>query len=70
MNVRTIADANLRIMNDVARWPGSMHDNIIFANSEVRQKFEEENLGASSSSAMVDTQIAIICVRHIVRMSS
>lgn len=45
MNVQTIADANLRIMNVVARWPGSTHDTIIFANSEVRQRFERGEFG-------------------------
>lgn len=40
INVQTIADADLRIMNVVARWPGSTHDTVVFANSEVRQRLE------------------------------
>lgn len=44
LNVQTIADAKLRIMNVVARWPGSTHDTVVFANSEVRQRFERGEL--------------------------
>lgn len=40
MNVQTISDANLRIQNVVARWPGSTHDSTIFRNSFVQQQFE------------------------------
>lgn len=45
MNVQTIADADLRILNVVARWPGSTHDTVVFANSEVRQRFERGEFG-------------------------
>lgn len=45
MNVQTICDANLRIMNVVARWPGSAHDATIFANSDVRQELERGKYG-------------------------
>lgn len=40
LNVQTICDAQMRVMNVVARWPGSAHDSNIFAHSEVRQQFE------------------------------
>lgn len=45
INVQTIADANLRIMNVIARWPGSAHDSTIFNNCEVRQKLERGEYG-------------------------
>ncbi|KAJ3663949.1 hypothetical protein Zmor_008162 [Zophobas morio] len=34
LNVQTIAASNLKIINIVARWPGSAHDSTIFRNSE------------------------------------
>lgn len=40
INVQTICDANLKIQDIVARWPGSTHDSTIFNNSAVRGKFE------------------------------
>ncbi|KAB0793157.1 hypothetical protein PPYR_12777 [Photinus pyralis] len=41
INVQMICDANLKIMNVVARWPGSSHDSTIFSNSRVRVNFEQ-----------------------------
>lgn len=42
-NVQTIADANLKIMNIVARWPGASHDAHIFRNSAIMNSFELGN---------------------------
>lgn len=36
----------MRIMNVVARWPGSTHDTTIFANSTVRNEFEAGKYGS------------------------
>nr|CAI5828848.1 unnamed protein product [Callosobruchus analis] len=36
-----ICDANLNLLDVVARWPGSTHDNTIFNNCVVRRKFEQ-----------------------------
>lgn len=41
INVQVVCDANLKLLDVVARWPGSAHDNTIFNNSRVRRKFEE-----------------------------
>ncbi|CAI6352816.1 unnamed protein product [Macrosiphum euphorbiae] len=40
INVQTICDANLKILDIVGRWPGSSHDSTIFSNSAIRGKFE------------------------------
>jgi len=40
INVQTICDANLKILDIVGRWPGSSHDSTIFSNSTIRGKFE------------------------------
>lgn len=45
LNVQTIVDAKLRIMNVVARWPGSTHDSVVFANWEVRNRFDRGDFG-------------------------
>lgn len=42
INVQIVCDANLKLLDVVARWPGSTHDNTIFNNSRVRHKFEEQ----------------------------
>ncbi|KAH1028445.1 hypothetical protein HUJ05_001798 [Dendroctonus ponderosae] len=34
INVQAIGDAGLKLMNVVARWPGSTHDATIFNNSK------------------------------------
>lgn len=36
VNVQAVCDANLFLMNVVARWPGSAHDATIFNNSVLR----------------------------------
>lgn len=44
INVQTICDANLKIQDIVARWPGSSHDSTIFNNSAIRGKFEKNEM--------------------------
>ncbi|ENN83098.1 hypothetical protein YQE_00541, partial [Dendroctonus ponderosae] len=38
-NVQTICDAQLKIIDIVARWPGSCHDQTIFNNSRIKSRF-------------------------------
>ena len=45
INVQTISDADLKIRDIVARWPGSSHDSHIFRNSEIRHTFEQGIFG-------------------------
>jgi hypothetical protein len=40
INVQTICNAKLEILDIVARWPGSSHDSTIFNNSRIRARFE------------------------------
>ncbi|RZB41282.1 DDE Tnp 4 domain containing protein [Asbolus verrucosus] len=40
INVRVVGDANLKIMNIVSRWPGSVHDITIFNSSNIRARLE------------------------------
>lgn len=40
INVQTIADADLKIRDIVARWPGSSHDAHIFRNSSIMRSLE------------------------------
>ena len=44
-NVQTIADANLKILDVVARWPGSCHDSTIFNQSAICNRFERGEMG-------------------------
>lgn len=39
LNVQTVSDANLKIRNIVARWPGSSNDQSIFNNSALKRDF-------------------------------
>lgn len=45
INVQTICDPDLKILDIVARWPGSAHDSTIFNNSNIRERFERGELG-------------------------
>lgn len=40
VNVQAICDAELKVLNVVARWPGSAHDSTIFNNSNIHGDFE------------------------------
>jgi len=43
INIQTVSDANLKIRDIVARWPGSTHDQTIFNNSNLKRKFENRH---------------------------
>jgi hypothetical protein len=53
INVQTIADADLKIRNIVARWPGASHDAHIFRNSKVFRSFETGTFGYNGSAVLV-----------------
>ncbi|XP_059915803.1 putative nuclease HARBI1 [Gadus macrocephalus] len=40
INVQVICDAQMQLLNIVARWPGSTHDSFILTNSMVRNRLE------------------------------
>jgi hypothetical protein len=40
INVQVVGDANINILNLVARWPGSANDATIFNSSCVRARFD------------------------------
>lgn len=44
LNVQTVCDANLRVLDCVARWPGSTHDQRIFNNSRLKHNLENGTL--------------------------
>lgn len=41
INVQTVVDAEARIINIVARWPGASHDQTIFNASRLRRRLED-----------------------------
>ncbi|GJQ85987.1 hypothetical protein Trydic_g10263 [Trypoxylus dichotomus] len=45
LNVQTISDTNLKIRDIVVRWPGAIHDQTIFNNSNLKQEFENGTFG-------------------------
>lgn len=45
LNVQTMCDSKLKIMDIVARWPGSAHDSTIFNNSRISARFEGGEFG-------------------------
>ncbi len=44
INVQVVGDAQLKMMNIIARWPGSTHDARIFDNSAIRAAIEHRNI--------------------------
>jgi len=45
LNIQTVADANLQILDIVVRWPGSVHDQTIFLNSKLKTDLENGRFG-------------------------
>lgn len=45
VNVQTVCNAGLKIMDIVSRWPGAVHDQTIFNNSGVKARFEQGQMG-------------------------
>lgn len=46
-NVQTVCDARLKILDIVARWPGSTHDQTVFNHSALKRKFLLGSFGDS-----------------------
>lgn len=46
LNVQVICDANLKIMDVICRWPGSVHDTTIINDSHIRADFESGVYGS------------------------
>ncbi|RWS18429.1 putative nuclease HARBI1-like protein, partial [Leptotrombidium deliense] len=44
INVQAVVDSDMRFLNLVARWPGSVHDSRVFSNSELYCILEEGNI--------------------------
>jgi hypothetical protein len=44
INVQLVCGADMRILNVVARWPGSTHDNRILENSRIYQRLMDGQL--------------------------
>lgn len=47
INVQTLCDSELQILDIVARWPGSTHDATIFRNSRICYRLESKEFGKS-----------------------
>lgn len=47
LNVQAICNTKLQFIDIVARWPRSAYDSRIFANSRIKEKFENGDLGNS-----------------------
>ncbi|XP_050065338.1 putative nuclease HARBI1 [Aphis gossypii] len=45
LNVQVVGGPSLEILDIVARWPGSNHDQVIFNNSTIHFKFETNEMG-------------------------
>lgn len=45
INVQTVCNAELKIMDIVSRWPGAVHDQTIFNNSALKARFEQGRMG-------------------------
>ncbi|XP_065213051.1 putative nuclease HARBI1 [Planococcus citri] len=48
LNVQTISSADLKVLDIVARYPGSVHDQTVFNNSDVKMKLEQGQFGRDS----------------------
>ncbi|VEN54273.1 unnamed protein product [Callosobruchus maculatus] len=47
INVQTVASTSLKIMDIVARWPGSAHDQTVFDNSAIKRRLHNREFGES-----------------------
>ena len=45
LNVQTMCDANLRILDIVARWPGSTHNSTILRSSRINYRIKSNEFG-------------------------
>lgn len=62
LNVQTVSSENLKIIDLVARWPGSTHDQTIFNRSKLKNRFETGEFGNSiiaADSGYANTQYMI-----------
>lgn len=47
INVQTVCSVDLKIMDLIARWPGSTHDQTIFDNCNLKRRLENGEFGNS-----------------------
>lgn len=47
INVQTVSDTNLKMLDIVARWPGSSHDQTVFDNSNINIRLSNNEFGNS-----------------------
>lgn len=47
INVQKVSATNLKILDIVARWPGSTHDQAIFENSNIHRRLHQNDFGNS-----------------------
>jgi hypothetical protein len=56
-NVQTVSDANLKIFDIVAKWPGCVHDTTIFRNSRLCTRFENNEI---NNAVLVGQMLTIL----------
>ncbi|XP_050339499.1 putative nuclease HARBI1 [Bactrocera neohumeralis] len=68
INVQTLCDSNPRIIDIVARWPGSSHDATIFRNSRIHCRLESGEFGSGiviADSGYENNHFVITPLMHV-----
>jgi len=55
INVQAVCDANMRLLDVVAKWPGGTHDSFIWRSSSLHQLFEDGHLQSGWLLGMLNT---------------
>ncbi|KAJ8915376.1 hypothetical protein NQ315_008263 [Exocentrus adspersus] len=62
LNIQVVCNADLKIMDIVARWPGSTHDMTIFNNSMIRARFEPRQFENSFLLVQEESEVEVVYI--------
>ena len=63
INIQAVCDADMKLLNVVARWPGSTHNSFIWRTSNLHHLFDHEYI---QGSWLLGITFNVYCLSHCI----